>query len=171
MDVLLGGNIPVNLRFSVATVNLVVLRDTGGTLKAICITTFATSVHVGCLFAYMFRGVKITVTACYNRGLKTEGLSEVNRNMETSVEVVLFCFILAFLLVCPFTSRVVVLFISGNRTRIIACTTRFVHVTGCFCPYLNLLAVLHCDVRNLNCDGLSVLDNMVRVVTEYNIDL
>lgn len=74
---LLCVNIPVKLRFSVATVNDVVLRDTGGTLNATYITTFATTVHVGVFYVYPLRDLNVTVTACDKRGCNTKGPGHV----------------------------------------------------------------------------------------------
>lgn len=60
--------IPVTLRFSVATVKAVVMRNTMGICKRSCVTNFSTTTGVRGMVYAMFITFNTAVTACIKRG-------------------------------------------------------------------------------------------------------
>lgn len=79
--IVIGGvlNTKVSVKFvdSLVGVNSLALRATVGGLKGSCVMTRATTQGLARVFVVVFAMFKGAVTACYKRGLKTKGVSQV----------------------------------------------------------------------------------------------
>lgn len=142
------------------------MRATLGLLNSARMTTFATTGGVRRVIARTCITVKAAVTACYTRGVKTNGVGEVHRKFGSVAVVKDVCSIMITTVVVAIKGCVACLFLSKSLARVVRSISVCLGYINAFFVPLAIMGICQGKVRKVKCKLLPVVTNITRLINE-----
>ncbi len=168
---LLVNGLPMGLQFSITGIGIIMLQSANNALGTVYVAAFTASMRIKYLFTCVFENIGVAMATYCGQNIGARKIGRIALGIRSAIKIMIVYFIAAFAVVALFSEQMMMLFVDGSQTAIVANAALFMRVASYFYPVLGLLTILRYSIQGLGYSTLSMLSGVMEMVARCGVSL
>lgn len=169
--VLLSMGVPMGLQFSITAIGSIMLQSANNALGTACVAAFTAAARVKMLFICAFESLGIAMATYCGQNYGAGKPERILRGIKISTLMMITYAAATWVFLMIFSHLMALLFVAASETEILDYTTRFLHVSCCFFPFVGLLCILRYSIQGVGFSNLAMLSGVSEMIARILISL